>query len=43
MGYVYKKMTASTVELYLHCLGIIHTLKKCNESACTSKVSKLLI
>ncbi len=43
MGYVYKKMTACTVESYLHCLGIIHTLKKCNESACSSKVSKLLI
>ncbi len=43
MGYVYEKMTASTVKPCLHCLGIIHTLKKHNESACTCKVSRLLI
>jgi hypothetical protein len=38
-----KKMTASTVESYLHCIGIIHRLKNCDGSACTSKVTKLLI
>jgi hypothetical protein len=43
MGYVYEKFTASTVESYLHCVGIIHTLKECDGSACTSKVSKLLV
>jgi hypothetical protein len=38
-----KNMSAGTVESYLHCIEIIHRLKNCDGSACSSKITKLLI
>jgi hypothetical protein len=36
-------MSAGTVEVYLHCIEIIHRLKNSDGSACSSKITKLLL
>jgi hypothetical protein len=38
-----KEMSTGTVESYLHCLEIIHRMKNCDGSACSRKITKLLI
>jgi hypothetical protein len=36
-------MSVGNVEAYLHCIEIIHRLKNCDGSACSSKITKLLL